>query len=113
MGKPSADGNAHALSWTTQPPQRVVVDCRPPAARGDYRADAGRHYSVARGQSAGGNKDRARSVSLLQPPRIFSAAVLYGADRGVVPVATADPPFGADRVRAQHGVDRGDAAARP
>src|ERR1700731_4879881 len=98
MVKPLALANAHALSRTTQPLKRMVVDGRPPATRGDHRADAGRHYSVAGGQSPGGDADRARSVSLLQPPRLVSAAVVHRAGRGVVPVAAADPPHRADRV---------------
>src|SRR5450756_145480 len=90
----------------------MVVDGGPPAAGGGYRADAGRHYSVAGGQSAGGDTDRARSVSLLQPPRHVSAAVLYRADLRIVPVAAADQALGADRIRDLNGTDRGDTSRR-
>ena len=38
-------------------------------------------HPVAGGKPAGGDPDRARSVSLLQPPRDVSAAVLHRADR--------------------------------
>src|SRR5664279_6636774 len=73
-------GNAHDLPRRTQSPERMVVDGGPPAARGDHRADLGRHHSVAGGEPAGGNPDRARSLPLLQPPRPVPAAVLYRAD---------------------------------
>src|ERR1700682_2680277 len=91
----------------------MVVDGGPSATGGGYRADAGRPYSVAGGQSAGGDTDRARSVSLLQPPRHVSAAVVYRADLRVVPVAAADQALRADRIRDLDRADRGDASRRP
>src|ERR1700690_3954755 len=90
---------AHAFPRTTHPAFRMVVDRGPPATRGDHRADAGRDHPFARGEPAGGDQDRARSVSFLQPPCAVSAAVLHRDDRGVVPVAAADSPYRADRVR--------------
>src|SRR5450756_520788 len=104
-----AFGTAHDLPRRTQSPERVVVDGRPPAARGDHRAGPGRHHPVAGGESAGGDPDRARSLPLLQPPHPVPAAFLHRDDRGVVPVTAADPPQRADRVRGLDRADRGDA----
>src|ERR1700685_2336444 len=58
-------GTVHALPRRTQPLVRLVVDGRPPATRGDHRADAVRRHSVAGGKSSGCDPDRARPVPLL------------------------------------------------
>src|SRR5206468_8086613 len=46
------------------------------------------------------------------PARAVPVAVLAGADRGVVPVAEADPAPRAAGVRGEHSLDRGDACLR-
>src|SRR5258708_19368346 len=91
----------------------MVVDGGPPAACGDHRADAGRHYSVAGGQPAGGDADWPRSISLLQPPRLVSAAVLHRADLRVVPVAATDQALPADRIPNHHSPDPADPPRLP
>src|SRR5260370_14821939 len=90
----------------------MVVDRGSPAARGDHRADARRHYLITRGQSAGGDADRARTLSLLQSSRAVSAALLHRADRRVVPVAAPAPPHRADRVRGLARAVRGETVDR-
>ena len=77
----------------------MVVDRGQAAACRDIGADAGRRHPVAGGEPAGGDADRARSLPFLQPPRDVPAAVLHGADRGVVHVAEGDPPQRAAGVR--------------
>src|SRR6478609_1978786 len=90
---PLPSGDVHARPRSTHAVFRLVVDRRQMAARCGSRADAGRRHPVAGGEPAGGNPDRARSLPFLQPARDVPAAVLHGADRGLLPVAAPDPSY--------------------
>src|SRR5258705_11114606 len=87
--RPLPIGDAHDLPRRTHPAFRMVVDSRQAAAGGDRRLDAGRRHSVAGGEPAGGDPDRAGPIPLLQPSRDVPAAVADRAGRRVLSVTEA------------------------